>query len=153
MSMHVDRATGVSFFCRRTNNHRLTFAERLPKIKRYFATTQRRVANSCNSDASSPWGLYPKKLRCNVDQVPCEWGLHGKTTLEFRMPGESHTRVQIDTGRGDADQKRWVTLQVCAFNLSTADWAKQPKLTICFRGKAGVVEFACAVKHAARAWS
>lgn len=108
---------------RATNNHTLTWDVREPRLKRFCAGLQRRVS-------AKPPNYYPIAKRFSLDQVPLCYGLNGKDTIEEK----STERVQVCTGKGDADQKRMATLQICTLNLSNDKWEDQP----CTQHTAGV---------------
>ena len=118
---------------RRTNNHKESFEQREPRLKRYLAGLQRRVGKSKDSRNKTAWGKYPAEKRANSDQVPFTFGENAKTTLERK----GRERVQIFTGRGDSDLKRMGTLQPLFVNLPPDRWKEQPPLTIIFPGKPG----------------
>lgn len=112
----------------------MVWSEREPKLKRMMAGIQRRVKES----ATGPYhiyedGMYPFAKRASLDQVPCMFGLNGRETLD----SVGSDRVQIFTGKGDADQKRMCTLQICVLNLGPGGVARQPRPCIIFRGKGG----------------
>ena len=129
---------------RKTNNHKLVYLGpngREVKLKRYLAVLQRRVSNSCLPNAPpQSSGAYPLKKRCNIDAVPIEWACGKNMTLASK--GESV--VVLFTGKGDSDEKRWATLQVCLRNIAgskigTVDGHPWPCLM--FRGVEGIAYY------------
>jgi hypothetical protein len=100
-----------------------------------MAGIQKRVRDSCDPTKpgfNGPCGAYPQVLRSNVDQVPFNFGMNGRDTLDY----VGTERVTINTGN-TSDNKRMGTLQVWLFNLPKAQWHLQPRITIVFRGKGG----------------
>ena len=102
---------------KKDNNHLRTFIGldgREMVLKRYFAVTMRRIASGCTANAPpNSAGRWPQGKRMNVDAVPVEWACGAGKTLEDK----GSTRVIIYTGKGDADGKRWCTLNVAIRNL------------------------------------
>lgn len=82
---------------KKTNNHKFVWEEREPRLKAYCTGLQRRIKASTHPNAPpySP-GAYPIDKRMSLDQVPCEWGLNGKETIEFK----GKDVVQIFTRKG-----------------------------------------------------
>lgn len=82
---------------KKTNNHKFVWSEREPRLKAYCTGLQKRIKRSTHRNAPKySTGAYPIDKRMSLDQVPCEWGLNGKETLDFKGTDV----VQIFTGNG-----------------------------------------------------
>ena len=113
----------------------MSWAERKPKLQRFLAGIQKLVRNSCYPDKdelNTSVGKYPHVLRSSLDQVPFNFGMNGKDTLDFT----GTERVQIYTGHA-SDAKRMGTLQIWLFNLPKDLYHLQPPICIAFPGKGG----------------
>jgi hypothetical protein len=96
---------------KKTNNHKFVWSEREPRLKSYCTGLQKRIKRSSHPNAPKySTGEYPIDKRMSLDQVPCEWGLNGKDTLEVR----GKDVVQIFTGKGLYTHKHRV-LQIGQF--------------------------------------
>jgi hypothetical protein len=130
---------------KKTNNHHLTWEQRLLKYQGFLAGTMKAHENSKRPGFSSSNGQYPSRSEIsNIDQVPMEYGTHGKAT----MADTNSDVVTIVVGQnGDAHLKRCCTFQCHIKNIpkgkghyfdKDGKWcSRHPPPTIVFPGKGG----------------
>ena len=116
---------------RKTNVKQKPIAERLPKIKRYFALLRLRLQSYKGKPGyCEKYSMWPLKNRWSLDQVPA---VFFAPTSTYEIKGTRRVHIAAN---GTADSHRECTLQVCirCFKDPSLPRHGQPKLVICFKG-------------------
>ena len=117
---------------RKSNVKRVPIAERIPKIKRWFAIYRMfLISFKGKRGYTKKHSIFLPENHWSLDAVPA--GLYNP---ESTYEQKGATRVHI-CSNGSADSHRFATLQVLVRNLNKPDLPRngQPKLCIYFRGK------------------
>ena len=109
----------------RTNNHKLTIYERLPKIKDFHRWLIYGLQSS-GRQRCQKYGRFPPSHMFHMDQVPLAFSSGRRRTLNRRGK-----RCQISAPRG-SDEKRFCTLQV---TICADPDAQIANLELIFRGQ------------------
>lgn len=112
----------------KTNNKTESIEKRLPRIQRWHQGFRRMLQSEKErAQFGAKYGLFPPRLRYNMDSVPLPFINEQKST--FAMQGEK--RVWIAQPGNGAYEKRFCTLHL-AFS---PDAKQQPKPALIFRGQ------------------